>query len=234
MRRAAVIASGIAAGIAFFAFAGGWARVLANPSRSSRSFGTPSRGRLVDGYALPSSGRGFITYSRLGSTLGRQYVHSAVSATLVASFVQLADADPSRTFVVGECGARRGGPFPPHHTHENGMSVDVFVPVLDREGRATHVPTWPWNRFGYGVEFDRTGHLRDERIDFESLGTMLATVAHEAPRHGLRVQRVILAPEFAPMLLATRGARTWPALADVLMRRPAWVRHDEHVHIDFE
>ena len=47
----------------------------------------------------------------------------------------------------------KGGAFWPHRSHENGLSVDVFVPVRDAAGQAREVPTWPWNRFGYGLDF---------------------------------------------------------------------------------
>ena len=74
----------------------------------------------------------------------------------------LARALPGTVHVYGETGKREGGPFPPHRTHRNGTSVDFMVPVRDADGDSVPLPTWPWNRFGYDLEFTLDG-----RLDFD-------------------------------------------------------------------
>jgi penicillin-insensitive murein endopeptidase len=66
------------------------------------------------------------------------------------------------------------------------------------------------------------------------LAALLLEVAAEARQHGLRVARIITTPEFVPLLLDTPSGRRLGALSDLITRKPAWVRHDEHFHIDFE
>ncbi len=75
----------------------------------SVSVGTPGKGSLKGGVSMPVAGEGFVTYSRLGNWLGRQYVHSRVRDTLVTAFGALHGARPERTFVMGETGLEEGG-----------------------------------------------------------------------------------------------------------------------------
>lgn len=50
---------------------------------------------------------------------------------------------------------------------------------------------------------------------------------------GGRVRRVILAPDLQDDLRrAQGGARLFQRLA--FSRRPSWVRHDDHYHVDFD
>jgi hypothetical protein len=70
----------------------------------SVSIGTPAKGALRNGVSMPFAGEGFVSYSRIGYLLGRQYVHSRVRDTLVAAFRRLHQAKRGRTFVLGELG----------------------------------------------------------------------------------------------------------------------------------
>ena len=231
-RRLALVAILVAAGW-LAAVGGAHARVTLDTPTVSRSTGSPAAGHLENGHPLPPSGYGFVTYSYLGSALGRQYVHGAVRDLLVEAFGACAKARPDRRFVTGETGWPRGGSFWPHHGHENGLSVDVFMPVRDEAGQARALGTWPWNRFGYGLELDAAGKIGDLHVDFDDLGMLLVELGARAPAFGLRVQQIIVAPEYVPLLLASQTGRTMGTLASTLQRKPVWWRHDEHVHVDF-
>lgn len=205
-----------------------WGRVLVAGDVPSRSSGRPGRGSIAHAKPIPPWGAGFVTYSVLGSALGRQYVHDDVRATLVDAFGALAERGAPRV-VVGETGWPRGGRFRPHRTHQNGMSVDLFVPLA--EGR---VSCWAWNRLCYGLEFDERGAGAAGQVDFAGLATMLAEIERAARAHDLRLARTILAPEYVALVEASaRGAELPRRVRRSFMRRPAWVRHDEHVHLDF-
>ncbi len=204
--------------------------VVAAPE--SVSVGAPAHGSLLGGVSLPTAGDGFVTYSRLGNWLGRQYVNSRVRDTLIPAFAALHAAQRDRVFVVGETGLQKGGPFRPHRSHQNGLSVDILMPVRNRAGQRVLTPTPPWQKFGYSLEFDAQGRGDGLTIDFASLAELLAELGRDAPQHGLTVERIIVAPEYVDRVLAAAGGRA-AALADRFMRRPAWVRHDEHVHVDF-
>ncbi|MBI2570799.1 MAG: hypothetical protein HYV63_27675 [Candidatus Schekmanbacteria bacterium] len=136
-------------------------------------------------------------------------------------------------FIVGETGLRRGGTFWRHKTHQNGLSVDIFVPLRDQDGTSVNVPTWPWDLFGYGLELDEAGHAGPLTIDFDALAELLHELRVQIEKHRLKIQRVILYPPYIPLLLKTvHGAMLGP-IQPSFMRTRAWVRHDEHVHIDF-
>jgi penicillin-insensitive murein DD-endopeptidase len=205
-----------------------WVALIAE----SVSVGTPAKGSLKDGVSFASQGSGFVTYSTLGNLMGRQYVHSRVQATLVEAFASLHAAAPDRTFVLGETGLKGGGRIRPHKTHQNGLSVDIFMPVRDDASRRVLMPTAPWNKFGYSLEFDSSGHGEGVVIDFDSVAELLVEVDRQAQRHGLALDCIIVAPEYVDRVLAAKAVGIGQ-LAPLFMRTPAWVRHDEHLHVDF-
>ena len=59
---------------------------------------------------------------------------------------------------------------------------------------------------------------------------LICALVRLAPDHGVRVRRVILAPELQPSV--ERAARC--GLTALWMRGTPWVRHDEHFHVDFD
>lgn len=195
-------------------------------------YGTTADGRLENGCRLPAGGENFSSYSALGRLLGRTYVHCTVAAIVADSYEELARTHPRKRFVYGETGLAAGGRFKPHKTHQNGLSVDFFVPVVDDLGRSVPIPTDPFNRWGYDVELDAEGRTEDLRIDFEAMAAHLVALERAARAHGVGIWRVIFDPELQPRL---RGTEAWPRLEGRVRfsTRRSWVRHDEHYHVDF-
>ncbi len=198
----------------------------------SRAIGTPGNGRLENGKRLPTTGPNFRAYSRLAVLLGRASVHVAVRAAALDAYAQLAAEQPELRFVYGETGWPGGGRFRPHRTHQNGLSVDFMVPVRRRDGRVAELPTSPWLEFGYAIQFDSLGRYRDLTIDFEAVVEHLRALDVAAARHGLAIERVILAPEFHGQLGTSEEGRTLLGRLP-FVQREVWVRHDEHYHVDF-
>ena len=207
------------------------ASALALPVPISTCFGTTSDGALRDGCALPASGTNFVTYSRLGNLLGRTWVHCAVHDVVLRAYEALAESRPRKQFVYGETGRKNGGPFAPHKTHQNGLSVDFMVPVVDKAGESVPLPTGVTNKFGYNIEFDQNGRYDDLVIDFDALAAHLLELRVAAKAAGIGIERVILDPELQPRLHSTES---WRQIRDLqFSKRRAWVRHDEHFHVDF-
>lgn len=204
--------------------------------RPSVSHGTPASGSLEHGKRLPTSGPNYRAYSLLGALLGRNSVNSRVRATVIDAYAAVAQTLPDVQWVYGETGWPRGGRFPPHKTHQNGLSVDFMVPVRDLAGDPARLPTWPWRRFGYALEFDSTGRgtgsIRGVVIDFPAIAAHLLALADATPRHGLAIDVVIFAPELERRLLAAPGGDQLRGRVR-FTRRPPWVRHDEHYHVNF-
>jgi penicillin-insensitive murein endopeptidase len=157
-------------------------------------------------------------------------VATPVLATVLDAYDRSHRLRPELRFVYGETGWPRGGRIRPHRTHQNGMSVDFMVPVR-RAGRVTELPTWPWQKFGYGIEFDESGTDGALRIDFEAMAFHLLQLHAAAKSHELVIDRVIFATDLQPELFATASGRR---IRNVLpFSGRAWIRHDEHYHVDF-
>lgn len=198
----------------------------------SRCYGTTSNGALLNGRELPASGNNFESYSRIARLAGRSYVHSVVRTIVVDSYKALESELPSRIFKYGETGFEEGGPFKPHKTHQNGLSVDFMVPVMNRQGESVYFSTTPFNRFGYAVEFDNMGRFEEYIIDYEAMAAHIVALHKAAKRLGYDLWRVIFDPQLQTGLYSTR-------YGDYLRKnirfskKPSWVRHDEHYHVDF-
>jgi penicillin-insensitive murein endopeptidase len=203
---------------------------------TSTCFGTASKVRIENSVQLPASGNNFRPYSEAGVALERTYVHSGVADVVVAAYKALEQSSPGVQFVYGETGWKAGGSFKPHRTHQNGLSVDFFVPVRDKQGKSVPLPTGVTNKFGYDLEFDAKGRFGKNTttytIDFNALAEHLYQLDLAAKARKLPIQRVILDPPYLPLLFATPRGEYLKANVS-FMKTPAWVRHDEHYHVDF-
>ncbi|MGH8447556.1 MAG: penicillin-insensitive murein endopeptidase [Solimonas sp.] len=195
-------------------------------------YGTLAQGRLEGGVALPASGANFEAYSQLGVALDRNYVHAKVRDVVVDAYAIAAQQAPETRYVYGETGWPQGGRFRPHKSHQNGLSVDFFVPVR-RDGKPVQLPTGPLTKFGYAIEFDAMGHYGDDSIDFDAMAIHLLALHQAADRQGIRISRVIFDNQLQTLLFADgRGAALKSALT--FSTKKPWVRHDEHYHVDFD
>lgn len=195
-------------------------------------YGTTNKGRIEEAVQLPDHGSNFVAYSSLGVNLGRNYVHTAVRDIVVTAYDALATSVPGKMFVYGETGWKSGGRLRPHRTHQNGLSVDFFVPVMDSAGRSARLPTNLFNKFGYGVDFDAEGKFDDLTIDFEALGEHLFQLSNAASKSGHSIALVIFDPPYLPKLFSTKHGEFLRQNIK-FMKGTAWVRHDEHYHVDF-
>lgn len=104
-----------------------------------------------------------------------------------------------------------------------------MVPLKD----GARFPTHLFNRFGYDEEFDSSGRGAAGEIDFHLIARHLDSLDKYARKLGGGIRRVILAPDLQDNLFATpagaalRGKITFNT-------RQAWVRHDDHYHVDFD
>ena len=209
-----------------------WSCAIPALAATSQCHGTVGKGRIEHSVKLPASGRNFAAYSALGVAAGRTHVHSTVADILLDSYEALARAQPSNVYVYGETGWPSGGRIRPHRTHQNGLSVDFFVPVRNAAGRSVALPTGVTNKLGYSIEFDQAGKYGEYTIDFPAMAEHLYQLHRAAQARGVGLSLVILDTAYLPRLFATaRG----PYLQKTLpfMKGQPWVRHDEHYHVDF-
>lgn len=201
-------------------------------SADSQCYGTVASGRIENSVKLPTSGANFSAYSLVAATAGRTYAHTTVVDIVTRAYAALAENAPATHYVYGEAGWPGGGRFRPHRTHQNGLSVDFFVPVRNQAGKSVPLPTSPTTRFGYDIEFDAHGKFKDYSIDFPAIAEHLYELHVAAKARGAGIALVIFEPQYLPKLFATpRGAYLRANLP--FMKGQAWVRHDEHYHVDF-
>jgi penicillin-insensitive murein endopeptidase len=199
---------------------------------SSTCYGTTSDGRLEGGVQLPAEGRNYVGYSMIARLAGRTYVHSSVRDIIVAAYADLEKEQPTMVYKYAETGFGEGGEFRPHKTHRNGLSVDFMTPVINEAGKSVHLPTNPLNKFGYSIEFDQNGEYEGLRIDYEALAAHVVALHKQAKKRGYDLWRVIFDPKLQPPLYETRYA-DYLRKHITFSKKPSWVRHDEHYHVDF-
>ena len=165
--------------------------------------------------------------------MGRTYVHSKVESVIRASYEALNKQTPDKVFVYGETGWKQGGQFKPHKTHQNGLSVDFMVPVVNNKGSSVPLECSILNKFCYSIEFDQNGKKSDLTIDFEAMADHLYWLHKKALEQGIDIWRVIFDPKLQVKLHKTRH---WSYLQKHIQfsKRRSWVRHDEHYHVDFK
>jgi penicillin-insensitive murein DD-endopeptidase len=206
--------------------------VAAAGSNTSTCYGTTSNGHLENGVQLPDSGRNFESYSNIAGMLGRTYVHSAVKDIILEAYQKLSVELPGKVYKYAETGFKEGGKFRPHKTHQNGLSVDFMTPVIDANGLSVQLPTNLLNKFGYNIEFDKTGRYDGLNIDYQAMAAHIVQLHKAAKARGYDLWRVIFDPALQPGLFKTQYAAY---LKDKITfsKKRSWVRHDEHYHVDF-
>lgn len=206
--------------------------VATEPQSTSICHGNYASGSLEHSQQLPSHGENFTAYSALGVQAGRTYVHSKVYDVIVDAYKTLEITAPGKRYIYGETGLKMGGRFRPHKTHQNGLSVDFFVPVLNNRNESVDLPIGITNKLGYNIEFDQSAIYDELRIDFDAMAEHLLALRRAADKHSVGIRVVIFDNAYQPQLMATATGKKLPALLTFSVRKP-WVRHDEHYHIDF-
>jgi penicillin-insensitive murein DD-endopeptidase len=194
--------------------------------------GDASRGSLANGHRLPLSGENYRAYSTLGFLAGRTFVHSAVRDTMRDAYAALARDHPDLRFIYAEGGWPWGGRFAPHKTHANGTAIDFHVPVRTPDGAIAELPASLFNRYGYDVEFDKTGRSATRTIDFDAMALHLVALEKAARANRIRIARVIFDVDLQPLLFASGDGRQLRKVMQFNSSQ-SWVRHDEHYHVDF-
>ena len=202
-------------------------------AEESRCYGTTSNGSLKSGIQLPAEGTNFVGYSTIARLAGRTYVHSAVNEIVLAAYKHLEKDQPNKIYKYAETGFEDGGQFKPHKTHRNGLSVDFMTPVLNADGKSVHLPTHPLNKFGYDIEFDTNDHYDGLQIDYEAIAAHVVALDKQAKAQGYDLWRVIFDPSLQSKLYKTKYGEYLKHNVQFSTKR-AWVRHDEHYHVDFD
>ena len=190
-------------------------------------------GHLANGKRLPLSGPNFSAYHIAGYLTGRTFMHGLARDAVLDAYKALQQSAPEQRYVYAEAGWPFGGAFPPHRSHSNGTSVDFMVPLRSDRGATVQVPASVFNKLGYNAKFDDEGRdANGLRIDFEAIAQHLLALDKAARGRGIKINRVIFEPSLQRHLFAAASGQALPQRV-TFMDRAAWVRHDQHYHVDF-
>jgi len=199
----------------------------------SQCYGTTSKGKIEKSVKLPLRGKNYEVYSTMLWGIGRTYVHSKVRDIWIKALEKIQKEQPSYTYQYAETGFKDGGQFSPHKTHQNGLSVDVLVPVRDiKNKKQQKLPTNLRNKFGYDIDFNTSAQFKHLEIDFDALGLLIKTLVETAQKNNIKVWRVIFDPRLQPLLYQSKHG-SWLQKNVLIPKKKSWVRHDDHIHIDF-
>jgi len=184
------------------------------------------KGVSVPTKAMPASGANFSSYCLPCIAALRTFAREPVIDSVVAAYGDVAVSHSSTKFLYGEIGLPNGGRFRPHRTHRQGLSVDLMVPLKEGEVMQTSVR----NRYGYDVEFDAQGRGEQGEIDFTALSSLIVALEKQAKMRDGKIRRIFFAPDLQPELREASSG----TLSDIRFnKRQSWVRHDDHIHVDF-
>lgn len=207
--------------------------LLFENNKPSISKGTVSNGKIENAKRVPMRGKNYTTYSFSGYLFGRTFAHDKVKQTTLDAYEICKETCPEITFLLGEIGDHNGGQFLPHRTHRNGMSVDYMTP-LTKNGKSvgTHYFNYHlFNLWGYRMEFDKNGKKGKQEIDFNTTAKHIQALEKAAAKNGLRIQKIIFAPELRKKMLQTEEGKKIRHLP--YTKNPVIIRHDDHYHVDF-
>lgn len=207
-------------------------------SLASKSIGSVSNGSLEHGKLMPPGGKNFEYFSAESYLAGRAYTNSKVKKSVLAMYSTLAQKYPNRIFQLMECSHEKGGKIWPHHTHQNGLSVDFMMPLTKDS-----TPYYKLDNLGkehYLLTFDNKGRYAKDssvQIDFDLVAKQILVLDEQARKNGLKVSKVIIKIELKDELYATPNGKKLKAKGIYVVKALTPLinsLHDDHFHIDFE
>ena len=201
-------------------------------ARESACYGSTTNGKLKRAVKLPLTGENYVASSPAAYALGRTFVHSIVKQIIVDAYKTLEIEYPDKIYKYAEASHKRGGAILPHRSHQNGLSVDFMVPVINPSGQSIPLHTSPFNKFGYNIEFSDEGTYKNLSIDYESMAAHIVTLHEATTALGYDIERIIFDPVLQLGLFKTQYAEYLTEHISFSKKR-LWVRHDEHYHVDF-
>ena len=207
----------------------------------SASVGSPAKGALVHGVAMPFEGAGYVVHPDWRSR-DHRYATEGVARWLTGVFREVADTIPGSVAYLGDISSRRGGDVAKHRSHASGRDVDIFYFACDSAGQPLHdlpamlhfgadgrVQRWSVGRAGRVVSQPVPEAQFDARRNWALVRAMLSNPAAE-------VQWIFIHRDLAVLLLAEaerEGAD--PAVvvrAVALLHQPTDSQpHDDHMHV---
>ncbi|NRA13654.1 MAG: penicillin-insensitive murein endopeptidase, partial [Crocinitomicaceae bacterium] len=173
-------------------------------SLKTKSIGSVSRGSLENGTLIPFSGSNFMYFDTASYLSGRAFTHHLVAQTIINTFKSFEANGKKRKFRIMEFSNEYGGKMFPHRTHQNGMSVDMMMPLM-KDGK----PYYDLDDLGamhYLLEFNKEGQYINDTtisIDFQMAAEEINMMRNEASALGLNMTKVIFNTDLRDELFDT-------------------------------
>lgn len=212
-------------------------QLKSNDNVPSASIGTVGNGTLKHAKLMPYKGKNFIYFDRGSYLAGRGFLHSLLRKSVLTTYDSLHLALPHRYFNIMECSNENGGKMFPHKTHQNGLSIDFMMPLIQN-----NKPYYGLDTIGaahYALTFDDEGkYSRDPSIsiDFNLVARKILLLDYFARQNGLNIFKVIIKIELKDELFATEyGALLKASNIYVVQGLSPLINalHDDHFHLDF-
>ncbi len=154
------------------------------PQGVTVSYGTPSRGFLRNGVALPRHGEGYVLARPTDPTrFGTPELVSALRRAAAAVAREYPGGSPLR---VGDLSSPSGGRHPRHGSHRSGRDADLIFYVTDEAGHSLTGRGW--------LRYDEFGTARETHAP-AGVTPSGRTFHFDAPRNWLFVRTLLLDPE---------------------------------------
>ncbi len=214
--------------------------IAAHPDNHLRSIssGTTGNGKLQNGKLMPFKGDNFVYFDEASYLASRAFVHDFVKTSTLSTYKLLQQHYPNHIFTLMECSHEHGGKMHPHHTHQNGLSIDFMVPKL-KNG----LDNYSLNSLGqihYLLEFDSNGlYVKVTRIsiNFDLIAHHLLLLNSEAKKNHLKISKVIFKLNLKDELFNSNYGKELKQSGIYFAQNLTPLintLHDDHYHVDFE
>ncbi|MBS3913026.1 MAG: hypothetical protein KG003_00855 [Bacteroidetes bacterium] len=203
----------------------------------SISTGTSGNGSLKHGKLLPFAGKNYCYFDTWSYLAGRAFLNEKAKYTLENSFKDLDSIFPGRKFRWMECSNADGGKLFPHLSHQNGLSMDLMIP-LKQNGNPCYALDGV-GKYHYQLDFDNEGRYKRDssiRIDFDMLAAWILLLNKHALEQNMIISKIILKVELQDELFATKFGHSLKGskIYFVKQLQPTInALHDDHFHVDF-
>lgn len=204
----------------------------------SKSIGTVSNGSLENGKLVPFYGVNFEYFDTTSYFGYRAYLHNKLLETVLATYKEFEIVAPGKKFYLMECSNAEGGKMFPHHTHQNGLSIDFMSPLVKDGKIFGDLDTLGINH--YWMKFSDDGKYDPDQsvsIDFNLIAHHILILESTARKYGLKIAKVIFKIELKDDLFATEYGKKLAASSIYFAKNlPEEINdlHDDHYHVDFD
>ena len=181
----------------------------------------------------------------------RTYLRKDVYTIIQKIFMELKDEPHKIVYGEGSWGGSHAQKsLKPHKTHNDGLHLDIFMPVIDDKGQPQFFPTQEETLLGYAVNFDEMGRgegkYTDLQIDWKGLALLVGQLCAQG---GRKVRYILIAKDLYEFLQKGGQKEIWRTLPKKCLQKvqpipvlkdysfagqQISVDHDDHIHVAFQ